>query len=154
VGGVECPGLGGETKSTNMQAAIEDTIVIRKTRDLCQTIVEQPEFRSIRERVEAFLSNDAAKSQYQRLMEKGDALQHKQQMGMPLSGDEIAEFEKSREQLLANDLARDFLDAQQEMHKLQESVMQYVGKTFELGRVPSADDFPSGDCGPSCGCGH
>jgi len=40
------------------------------------------------------------------------------------------------------------------MHKIQESVMQYVGKTFELGRVPSVEDFSSGDCGPTCGCGH
>jgi cell fate (sporulation/competence/biofilm development) regulator YlbF (YheA/YmcA/DUF963 family) len=137
-----------------MQATIEDTIVIQKTRELCQTIVDQPEFRSIRERVDAFLSDDAAKAQYQIVMEKGDALQHKQQMGMPLSGDEIAEFEQNREQLLGNAVASNFLDAQQEMHKLQESVMQYVGKTLELGRVPSVEDFPSGGCGPSCGCGH
>jgi len=136
-----------------MQATIEDTIVMRKTRELCQTIVDQPEFQSIRERVECFLANDAAKSQYQVVMEKGDALQHKQQTGMPLSGEEIAEFEKNREQLLGNDVAREFLAAQQEMHKLQESVMQYVGKTFELGRVPTEEDL-SGGCGSGCGCAH
>ena len=137
-----------------MQATIEDTIVMQKTRDLCQTIVEQPEFLQIRQRIDTFMSDDTAKNQYQQVMERGDALQHKQHSGQPMDNAEIAEFEKSRETLLGNPIAREFLDAQQQMHKIQESVMQYVGKTFELGRVPSAEDFSSGDCGPTCGCGH
>lgn len=137
-----------------MQATIEDTIVMQKTRDLCQTIVDQPEFRQIRERIDMFMNDDLAKGQYQEVMEKGDALQHKQHSGQPMDNAEIASFEKSREALLNNPVAREFLDAQQQMHKIQESVMQYVGKTFELGRVPNADDFSSGSCGPTCGCGH
>lgn len=137
-----------------MQATIEETIVIQKTKDLCQTIVEQPEFREIRVRIESFMGDEAAKSQYQVVMEKGDALQQKQQLGMPMDNNEIAEFEKNRELLLNNPIARNFLDAQQQMHKIQESVMQYVSKTFELGRVPALEDFPSESCGPTCGCGH
>jgi cell fate (sporulation/competence/biofilm development) regulator YlbF (YheA/YmcA/DUF963 family) len=135
-----------------MQATIEETIVIQKTRDLCQTIIEQPEFIQIRERIDAFMGDDAAKNQYQALMEKGDALQHKQQTGMPLDNAEIAEFEKNRESLLNNPVAANFLTAQQQMHKIQESVMQYVSKTFELGRVPESEDFPSESCGSGCGC--
>lgn len=137
-----------------MQATSEETIIIQKTRELCQTLVEQPEFVMIRQRIETFLSDESAKSQYQLVMEKGDSLQHKQQMGMQLDGAEIAEFERNRDLLLANSVAREFLDAQQRMHQMQESVMQYVTKTFELGRVPAADDFSAGNCGPSCGCGH
>ena len=135
-----------------MQATIEETIVIQKTKDLCQTIIEQPEFIQIRERIDAFMGDDAAKNQYQVLMEKGDALQQKQQTGMPLDNGEIAEFEKNRDSLLNNPVAANFLTAQQQMHKIQESVMQYVSKTFELGRVPEPEDFPSESCGPSCGC--
>jgi cell fate (sporulation/competence/biofilm development) regulator YlbF (YheA/YmcA/DUF963 family) len=135
-----------------MQATIEETIVIQKTKDLCQTIIEQPEFIEIRERIDAFMGDDAAKNQYQALMEKGDALQQKQQMGMPLDNAEIAEFEKNRDSLLTNPVAANFLTAQQQMHKIQESVMQYVSKTFELGRVPTLEDFPSEGCGSGCGC--
>ena len=135
-----------------MQATIEETLVIQKTKDLCQTIIEQPEFIQIRERIDAFMGDDAAKSQYQALMEKGDALQQKQQMGMPLDNGEIAEFEKNRDSLLNNPVAANFLTAQQQMHKIQESVMQYVSKTFELGRVPALEDFPSEGCGTGCGC--
>ena len=137
-----------------MQATIEESIVTQKTKELCETLAGQPEFMEIRQRIDAFMGDDAAKTQYQLLMEKGDALQHRQQTGMPLDNEEIAEFEKSRELLLNNPVARGFLDAQQQMHKIQESVVQYVSKTFELGRVPSPDDFSAENCGPSCGCGH
>ena len=137
-----------------MQATIEETEIILKTKDLCQTLVDQPEFQRIRQSIDAFMADEQAKSQYQLVMEKGDLLQHKQQSGQPLDNAEISEFEANREILLNNLLAREFLEAQQQMHKIQESVMQYVGKTFELGRVPTTDDFSSGGCGPSCGCGH
>ena len=137
-----------------MQATTEETAIIQQTKELCQTIIDQPEFRQIRTRIDAFMGDDAAKAQYQLVMEKGDSLQHKQQSGLPLDNDEIAEFEKNRELLLNNPVAANFLTAQQQMHKIQESVMQYVSKTFELGRVPTMEDFSSGSCGPSCGCGH
>jgi cell fate (sporulation/competence/biofilm development) regulator YlbF (YheA/YmcA/DUF963 family) len=137
-----------------MQATIEATPLLQRTRDLCQAILDQPEYRQIRQRIDAFMADEAAKNQYQLVMEKGDALQQKQQFGLPLDGGEIAEFEKNRELLLNNAVATEFLAAQQQMHKIQESVMQYVGKTFELGRVPEAEDFPAEGCGPGCGCGH
>ena len=130
----------------------EDTIVLQKTRELCETIVQQPEFKQIRSRIDAFMANDQAKEQYQLVVEKGESLQQKQQMGMPLSNDEIAEFEKHRETLVNNPVAKGFLDAQNQMHKVQESVGQYVAKTFELGRIPAAEDFDSGSCGSGCGC--
>lgn len=98
------------------------------------------------------MTNDEAKTQYQLLSEKGEFLQHKQQQGLTLSNEEIADFEQSREALFNNPVARGFLDAQQEMHKMQESLGQYVAKTFELGRVPSPDDLQSGSCGSGCGC--
>jgi cell fate (sporulation/competence/biofilm development) regulator YlbF (YheA/YmcA/DUF963 family) len=91
---------------------------------------------------------------YQSVVEKGDALQQQQRMGVPLDGETVAAFEQERDQLFQDPVAKAFLDAQQEMHRIQESVMQYVGKTFELGRVPAPEDFDSGNCGPSCGCDH
>jgi cell fate (sporulation/competence/biofilm development) regulator YlbF (YheA/YmcA/DUF963 family) len=137
-----------------MQATTDETILTQQTRNLCQTLVEQPEFIQIRQRIEAFLSDDSAKNLYQTVMEKGDELQQKQQMGLPLDQNEILAFEQDREKLLNLPVARGFLDAQQEMHKIQESVMQFVGKTFELGRVPAPEDFPAEGCGSGCGCGH
>ena len=132
----------------------EDNLVISKTQELCQTILDQAEFETIRQQIAAFMANEEAKGQYQSLSEKGEYLQHKQTQGVHLTDTEINEFERQREQFFNNPVARAFLDAQQAMHKMQETVSQYVGKTFELGRVPEPSDFDSGGCGPSCGCGH
>jgi hypothetical protein len=42
---------------TNIQT--EDAIA-QKTRELCETIMEQPQFQSIRQRVDAFMADPAA----------------------------------------------------------------------------------------------
>ena len=131
---------------------LEESPIIQKTWELCQAILDQPDFHALRRQIDTFMTNEDAKAQYQYLSEKGEYLQQKQQIGSPLTPEEIADFERNREVFLNNPVARDFLDAQQSMHKLQESVHQYVTKTFELGRVPETDDFESGSCGHGCGC--
>ena len=68
---------------------------------------------------------------------------------------EISKFEQERDALLKNPVAVGFLDAQEEMHELQHLVQKHVGKTIELGRIPTADDLDGGSCGQGCGChGH
>lgn len=128
--------------------------VQQKTRELCQAIVDQPDFKEMRRQIEAFLGDENAKTQYQTVMKKGELLQHKQNMGAPLSNDEIMEFEKQRDALVNNPVARGFLDARQQMQKVQESVGQYVAMTFELGRTPTEEDLNGGGCGSGCGCHH
>ena len=127
-------------------ATLED-LFTEQTRTLCQQLLSQPEFQAIRRQVDAFMGSEDSKAQYQSLSEKGEYLQHKQSQGVHLNDEEIAEFEKQREQFFSNPIARGFVDAQQQMHKMQETVSQYVGKTFELGRVPEPQDFDSGGCG-------
>jgi cell fate (sporulation/competence/biofilm development) regulator YlbF (YheA/YmcA/DUF963 family) len=70
-------------------------------------------------------------------MAQGQALQQKQQQAQPLSGEEISAFEKGREALLNNPVARGFLDAQEEFHQVHESINQLVSKTLEPGRLPA-----------------
>jgi cell fate (sporulation/competence/biofilm development) regulator YlbF (YheA/YmcA/DUF963 family) len=135
-----------------MQTTLEESAITQKTKELCQAILDQPEFQAIRRQIDSFMTDEAAKSQYQLVSERGEFLHHKQQQGLTLSNEEITEFEQQREALFNNPVARGFLDAQQEMHKMQESVGQYVSKTLELGRVPTSDDFQSGSCGSGCGC--
>jgi cell fate (sporulation/competence/biofilm development) regulator YlbF (YheA/YmcA/DUF963 family) len=128
--------------------------VLEKTRELCQAILDEPNMSSIRQRMDAFMSDDKARSLYDDLVTKGQALQQKQQLSMPVSGDEVSEFEQHRTALFANPVAQGFLDAQEELHKLQESVQQYVSKTLELGRLPTEEDLSGGSCGHGCGCSH
>ena len=133
---------------------IEDTTVMQKTRELCQTILDQPGMRDIRQRIDAFMGDEQTRAQYDGLMTKGQALQQKQQMSMPLSGEEISDFEQHRESLLSNAVARGFLDAQEELHHMQQSIHRFVSKTLELGRMPTEDELNAGGCGEGCGCGH
>ena len=136
------------TTQTNGNAILE------KTRELCAAIVAAPNLIAIRQRIDSFMADDKSRAQYESLMNKGQALQEKQQRSLPLSGEEISEFEKQREALLANPVATGFLDAQQELHELQESIHKHISKTLELGRVPEPEDFGDGSCGHGCGCHH
>jgi cell fate (sporulation/competence/biofilm development) regulator YlbF (YheA/YmcA/DUF963 family) len=135
--------------STTIQ---ESDALTQKIEELCQTILNQPEVKSIRQRIDAFNADAAAQKQYETLAERGEYLQHKQQQGAQLTDAEIQEFEKHREAFFANPVAKGFVDAQQQMHKMQDSVSKYVSKTLELGRVPAAEDMESGSCGSGCGC--
>jgi cell fate (sporulation/competence/biofilm development) regulator YlbF (YheA/YmcA/DUF963 family) len=133
----------------------QDTLITEKTRELCQAILDQPDMVSARENIQKFIADENAKAQYEKLMAKGQALQQKQQRSEQLSGDEISAFEKEREALLGNPVARGFLEAQEEMHHVHQSINQFVSKTLELGRMPTEADFESeGSCGDGCGCGH
>jgi cell fate (sporulation/competence/biofilm development) regulator YlbF (YheA/YmcA/DUF963 family) len=135
-----------------MEITIEESPVTRKTKELCQTLLDEPGVRSIRQRIDAFLEDEKARTQYEELVTKGQALQEKQQNAMQLTEGEIAEFEQQREGLLNNPIARGFLDAQEELQQVQQSVHKYIKKTLELGRIPAEEDLTEGSCGHGCGC--
>jgi cell fate (sporulation/competence/biofilm development) regulator YlbF (YheA/YmcA/DUF963 family) len=128
-----------------------------KTNELCQAILEEIQAGGIRQRIDTFLADSSARGAYESLMSKGQALQEKQHHGQPLDPTEISAFEKDRDALLKNPVATGFLDAQEEMHEIQSTVKKMVGKTIELGRIPSADELAEGGCcggggGGGCGC--
>jgi cell fate (sporulation/competence/biofilm development) regulator YlbF (YheA/YmcA/DUF963 family) len=136
---------------TNIE--IEDA-VRRKTLELCEAITQQPQFQSIRRRMESFMADAAVQQQYQALSEKGRSLHERQHQGLPLDGSEVAAFDSEREAFVRHPVARGFLDAQEEMQHVRQEVQQYVTKTFELGRVPTEEDLQDGSCGEGCGCHH
>jgi cell fate (sporulation/competence/biofilm development) regulator YlbF (YheA/YmcA/DUF963 family) len=136
---------------TNVQT---EDVVLQKTLELCEAIVQQPQFQSIRQQVDSFMADAKAQQQYESLNEKGRNLHHKQQQGLELAPAEISEFDSERDAFFRNPVAKGFVDAQEAMHHIQEEVNQYVSKTFELGRVPAAEEMESGSCGSGCGCHH
>jgi cell fate (sporulation/competence/biofilm development) regulator YlbF (YheA/YmcA/DUF963 family) len=136
-----------------MALTAEDNVIVQKTRELCQTILDHPDFQNVRKNIDAFMADDKAKQAYQNLVERSEELNHKQHQGVKLSDQEINEFQTQREQVVNNPLAANFIRAQQEMHGIQENVNKYLSKTMELGRVPSEEDMESGgSCGEGCGC--
>jgi cell fate (sporulation/competence/biofilm development) regulator YlbF (YheA/YmcA/DUF963 family) len=138
-----------------MASTIEETTIAQKTRELCQAILDEPSVKSLRQHIDNFMADEKTRAQYDDLIAKGQALQQKQQSSTPLTGDEISDFEEHRDTLLKNPVARGFIDAQQELHEVRESIQKYVGKTLELGRLPSDEELSEGCCGhDGCGCGH
>lgn len=142
-----------------MSMLADDSAVMTKARELCAAIADDERFLELQKQVESFLDDKAAKLMYQSVHERGSELQQKQHSGVELGATEIREFESAREELLANPVAKNFLDAQGELETLQRAIGKYVGLTLELGRVPTADDFAeseSGCCGGGggggCGC--
>jgi cell fate (sporulation/competence/biofilm development) regulator YlbF (YheA/YmcA/DUF963 family) len=137
-----------------MQTTTQD-LIVEKTKELCQIILDQPNVRSARQQIDKFMSDDKAKAQYEGVVHKGRALHEKQQKSQALTGEEISSFEHERDALLKNPVAKGFIDAQEHMQGIHESINQYVAKALELGRVPAEDDFGGGSCGDGgCGCGH
>lgn len=130
----------------------EETPVIRKTRELCQTILDQPAYQEIKRTIQEFLADAGLRDHYQRLCDKQDMLHEKHDNGLPVTDEEIAEFERDESSFLANPVAQKFIESQRAMHKIEKTVSSYVRKTFELGRLPVDDDFQGGGCGPTCGC--
>ena len=93
--------------------------------------------------------------QYEAVVSKGQALHEKQTQGRQLESAEIADFEKHRDTLLSNSVARNFLDAREKLHEIQHSIQKYISRTLELGRVPTQEDLKDHSCGDGdCGCHH
>jgi cell fate (sporulation/competence/biofilm development) regulator YlbF (YheA/YmcA/DUF963 family) len=134
-----------------MSLLADNSDVMAKTKELCSTIATDPEYKSLLEKVEQFLANDAARLMYQGLHERGEELHQKQNAGLELGENEIKDFESARDALMENPVARDFMDAQQNLQNVQVAIGKYIGMTLELGHVPTAEEISASEQGGCCG---
>jgi len=138
---------------TAMSLLADDSAVMAKTKELCETISTDATFTGLMSKVEAFLSNDEARTQYQSVGEQGEALHQKQHAGVELDPQEITDFEQARANLMENPIANSFLQARQELEGLHQTISKYIGMTLELGRTPTPEDFAAAEDG-CCGGGE
>lgn len=138
-----------------MSTQLEKSSIISKTKELCDQIANDAEFKKLQADVEKFLSDDAAKLQYKTVHEKGEELHHKQHAGVELGAAEIKAFENSRDALFNNPIAVSFMDAQRALESIQKEINQYVGMTLELGRTPTDEEIAEAqhNSGGCCGGG-
>ena len=134
-----------------MESTVKESQIIEKTMALCQAVVDQPDFQTLKQKLDAFMSDELVKFQYQQVNDMNSLLQMKQQNGHELKDEEIAQFDALRESLMSNPVATGFFEAQKELQTLHEAVGRFVNKTFELGRKPEYDDVYDGSCS-DCGC--
>lgn len=140
-----------ETTTTHDPATAANEAFLQKVRELCLALLDRPDFPELRRKVDAFMSDESAKFQYQMLSERSSFLQMKQNAGQPITPEELGQFEALREGVMKSTTTMEFLDAQQEIGRLQDNLLGYIQKTLELGRVPTKEDFDS-CCSSSCGC--
>ena len=132
-----------------------DMLPIKKGTDhLCESIINQEGFKELYAKIDAFISDEKLKYEYSTLNERGALLQQKQQAGAEITEEEITTFEQLRNDFLGNEVATNFLAAQEEVQQVQDRIHQVIAKTFEVGRVPAQEDFDFcsdgfGDCGCS-----
>ena len=88
-----------------MSTVAQESVVNQKTRELCESILQDPGYQGLRRKIDTFLADESAKQLYRNLAEKGEHMQHKQQQGVRLSQEEIAAYEKERDALVANPIA-------------------------------------------------
>lgn len=123
------------------------------TEKLCNAITGQLEFKDLFAKIEAFMNDEKLKYEYGVLNEQGSLLEQKQQHGVEIKPEEYEEFEKLRVEFMGNEVATNFLSAQEEVQDIQNRIHQYLAKTFELGRTPEQEDFDF--CSDGFGnCGH
>ena len=136
-----------------MSILAQRTSIISKTKELCALIAEDEQFLKLQADVERFLSDDAARLQYQSVHEKGEELHNKQHAGVQLGSAEIKSFEAARDALFDNKIAADFMDAQRILEGMQKEISKYISLTMELGHVPSDDEIEAASGGGCCGGG-
>jgi cell fate (sporulation/competence/biofilm development) regulator YlbF (YheA/YmcA/DUF963 family) len=134
-----------------METKAKESPITQRTLELCQAIVEQSDFQTLKEKLDAFMSNELLKYEYQQVNGMGDLLRMKQGQGLELKPEEITQFEALREKFLGNPVAQGFLDAQEQLQQLHEVVGRFLNKTFELGRRPEYEDVHDGSCS-DCNC--
>ena len=140
-----------------MSIISDNSPIIEKAKELCQTIIDNAEYNALMGNVEAFLNNDEARLLYQTVHERSEELRTKQQSGVELGETEIQAFKDVRDQMEQNEVVMDFMSAQDDLQLVQSTVSKYVGMTLEYGRVPTEEDFAAldneGGCCGSGGCG-
>lgn len=126
-------------------------LVEAKARELCEAIVQLPGFSDSFRKYQTFMEDELAKFEWQMVNDRGQLLHQKEASGLPLTPEEISEFDGMRDALLAKPVVADFIQAQQDIQAMQKLVYPMLTKTFELGRVPVPDDFLNDQCDATCG---
>lgn len=134
----------------------QETPIVSKTKELCQAILDQAAYQELRRAIDAFLQDPAAVARYQELCDRQDFLRTKQESEIEPSNEEWESFEKLETAFLQDPVSQRFIDAQRQLHTIEQTIGKYVRRTFELGRVPTEDDFEGccggGGSGGGCGC--
>ena len=116
-------------------------------KDLCRALLEDEKLKGVFTSIDAFMENDVSKELFSQMQTKGEELQTKQQAGIELTAGEVVEYNKLREKMLDDPAAKAFVEAQESIQSVHQTIGSWVSLVFENGRMPTEEEF-EGHCGP------
>ncbi len=116
-------------------------------KDLCRALLEDEKLKGVFTSIDAFMENDVSKELFSQMQTKGEELQTKQQAGIELTAGEVEEYNKLREKMLDDPAAKAFVEAQESIQSVHQTIGSWVSLVFENGRMPTEEEF-EGHCGP------
>ena len=135
-----------------METLSPNSAILEKTRELCTLILQSGEYQENVAKIEAFFADDGAQADYRAFAKLGEDLHHKQQAG-EITEDDITGYETKLNEIKSNEVTSNFMNAEEALNSMASQISKQVGKTLELGRLPTPEDLESGGCcgGGSCG---
>ena len=135
-----------------MEVLSPNSAILEKTRELCTLILQSGEYTENVSKVEKFFADETAQDQYRAFAKLGEELHQKQQAGT-ITETDIAGYESQLQELKANEVTAEFMQAEQSLNGIVSQISKLVGKTLELGRLPEPEDLEDGCCNSGgCGC--
>ena len=116
-------------------------------KDLCRALLEDEKLKGVFASIDAFMENDVSKELFSQMQVKGEELQTKQQAGIELTAGEVEEYNQLREKMLDDPAAKAFVEAQESIQSVHQTIGSWVSLVFENGRMPTEEEF-AGHCGP------
>ncbi|MEM0898275.1 MAG: YlbF family regulator, partial [Verrucomicrobiota bacterium] len=103
-----------------------ESAYLEKLRALCQSLLDDEDLKKIFGAIDSFMGNEEAKDLFSEMQENFEELNTKQQAGLQLTAGEVEEYNKKRDAMLANPVAKEFLEARESMEGVQATVNTWV----------------------------
>ncbi|CAI6057066.1 hypothetical protein PAECIP112173_01633 [Paenibacillus sp. JJ-100] len=128
---------------------MDKQIIMHKMQELCSLLLQDEGYQEMRKMIDQFAADEDATAQYERFMEKHQALEEKEHQNIELLESEIQVYEEEERALYDHPLIRRFIYAQREFSQLHQQISNYFTKSIELNRLPEPQEWGK----ESCGCG-
>ncbi|QOS79781.1 YlbF family regulator [Paenibacillus sp. JNUCC31] len=135
---------------------LDKQIIMHKMQELCSLLLQDEGYKEMRDMIDQFAADEQATAQYERFMEKHQALEEKERQNIELLASEIQVYEEEERALYDHPLIRRFIYAQREFSQLHQQISHYFTKSVELNRLPEPKELhkEACGCGGNCSGGH
>ncbi len=132
--------------------------LVKLTSELAAAFAQSQKVISAKARIGLFYQNAEATDLFRKVNEYGEELHNKHMAGMPPSEEEIAKFDKLRQDVVSNPVCAAFLESRQLLDDLLGAVNQYLCLAIDSGKAPTdeevaeslAQQMSACSCGGGC----